>query len=50
MTDAEHTPVTLSRIKAERAAAGLPELIQDPAVYRLLGAVIDASQRTTHRD
>jgi hypothetical protein len=31
------------RLKAERVARGQPELIQDPAVYRLLDALIAAN-------
>jgi hypothetical protein len=35
----------IARIKADRKAAGKPELIEDESVYRLLGAVADANAK-----
>jgi hypothetical protein len=43
----EQVPVTVLRIRAERAAAGLEPTIRSLAVYALLAAVIDANERTT---
>jgi hypothetical protein len=46
MTDAEHVD-RVRRIQAERVAAGREPLIQAPAVYVLLSAVIDAQERNS---
>jgi hypothetical protein len=43
VTDTER----IERIQADRKAAGLPPLIQSEVVYRLLGAVIDASNHSS---
>jgi hypothetical protein len=45
MTDTER----IERIKGERIAAGKPPLIEDEAVYRLLGAVIDATSKDPNK-
>lgn len=44
MNDRERAART-ARIQAERAARGQPPLIQSPAVYRLLAAVLSAAEQ-----
>jgi hypothetical protein len=45
VTDAEHAE-RVARIQAERARAGRPPTIQSPSVYLLIGAVLEANERT----
>jgi hypothetical protein len=48
VTDAEKHAERIHRLQAERVAAGRPPLIESPAVYALLGAVVDASSQSKH--
>ena len=52
MTSPEVRAARLDRIRADRAARGLPPTIESPAVYALLSAVLaargaQADERTT---
>jgi hypothetical protein len=44
MNDAERAERT-AKLKADRVARGLPPLIHNESVYRLLSAVIDSNDR-----